>query len=424
MPFSDHQATVVRWATVTTWYAGVGALEVALPGTLAGRVRVVVDETVAADPAGRALLDRLALLVRAAGVASTEWRHGACETTADRVDEAAAAWATDPVDVCVLVGGGSTIDFGLLALLPADQRAALRTGGRSGFVLLPNAPVVGRPVTVVVPTTLGTGAEMSQVACVERDGKRLVFGGGLRADIAVCDPAATHGLPPSLVREAVVEVAARLVVPFAAPRQENVHALAHALGDDVLLADLAALLRIANLVGDWASANGPDAETRLALAAVSAHSHGGWAHVGRGSFSSPLWFVATELSQVLEVSKGQATAMLLPAWAAAVRDGRSCWGDAGRLRDLDTRTAVLVGSGAHEHVSMVDRVCALVPIPAGLPDSGTARKQLAYDVAEVSIRRWGAGLPMLEGVKSPDVRALVNCALNRAIQQREIPCST
>ena len=424
MPSPDNRATVVRWMATTTWYAGVNALEVALSGTLSERVRVVVDETVATDREGRALLDRLGALVRDAGGRSTEWRHRAGETTVDRVDEAAAAWSMDPVDVCVLVGGGSTIDFGLLALLPAEQRAALRARGRTGFVLLPDVSRNGPPTTVVVPTTLGTGAEMSQVACVEHDGKRLVLGGGLRADIAVCDPAATRGLPPRLVREAIVEVAARLVVPFAAPRQEDVHALAHALGDDVLLADLAALLRVADRLGEPAAADGVDDDTRLALAAISAHSHGGWAHVGRGSFSSPLWFVATELSRELDISKSQATAVLLPAWAVAVSNGRTCWGDADRLRSLEARVEVLVGQGSREHVGMVARVCALVPRPAGLPNSETAWERVVDDVTERSIRRWGAGLPMLAGVTSTDVRALLNDGLHSATRPREIPCST
>ena len=384
----------------------------------------MVDETVATGSAGRSLLDRLAALVCAAGATSTEWRHPAGGTTVDRVDDAAAAWGADPVDVCVLVGGGSTIDFGLLALLPADQRAALRTGGRSGFVLLPDVTAQGRPVTVVVPTTLGTGAEMSHVACVERDGKRLVLGGGLRADLAICDSAATDGLPLELVREAVVEVAARLVVPFAAPRQEEVHPLARALSDDVLLADLAALLRVADRLGDAAGADVADAETRLALAAVSAHSHGGWAHVGRGSFSSPLWFVATELSEALHVSKSRATAVLLPTWAAAVRDGRPCWGDAARLQALEDRVAVIVGPGAHEHLGVVDRVCTLLPAAECLSGSDAARVQIVNSVTEASMRRWGAGLPMLAGVTSADVRALVDDALHRANRTREAPCST
>lgn len=417
MQASEERATVVSWDVGTSWYAGPGALEVALPGRLTGRVRTVVDETMADRAAGRVLLDRLERLGASAGATQTQWRHPAGATTVDRVDEAAAAWAADPADVYVLVGGGSTIDFGLLALLPPDWRAALRSGGRSGFVMLPQAAPLGRPVTVAVPTTLGTGAEISRVACVERDGKRLVHGGGLQADVAVCDAGATAGLPYGLVLEAVVEVAARLVVPFSAPRQDNVHPLAHALGDDVLLADLTGLMRVAGRLEATGTA---DADTRLALAAISAHSHGGWAHVGRDAFSSPLWFVATELSHALVISKSQATAMLLPSWAAAVRAGRRGLGDAERLAALEAHMAFQDPRG----VGVVDRVSDLLPAPAGLPGPHEARRAVAHQVTAACIRRWGAGLPMLAGVTSADVRTLVEDALDRATRPREILCST
>src|SRR5439155_11324356 len=88
--------------------------------------------------------------------------------------------------------------------------------GHCGLVALTPATRPALP-TVAIPTTLGTGAEVSAAACCERagDGKLLVLGDALRPAHAAVDPAATAGLPVRLVREALVEILARLLVPFA-----------------------------------------------------------------------------------------------------------------------------------------------------------------------------------------------------------------
>lgn len=398
---------VLRWGGGATWWAGSDALEQALRPALEGRdrVRVVMDATVAATPDGRSLLDRTAALAAATGCEVLEWRHDASRpVTTDDVERAAVAWTHEPADAVVIVGGGSTIDLGVLALLPPEERALLAARGRSGLVLLPETSRT-RPVTVAVPTTLGTGAEVSAAACVEHDGKRLAVGAWLRPDIAVSDPAATAGLPEHLVREAVVEVAARLIVPFASRWQDGlVHPLTHVLGDEVAKADLRVLLRLAEVVAAGAAdggAGGSDELTRISLAAVSAHSHAGFANVGRASFSSPLWFVATELAHVLGASKVAATALILPAWARAVQQGDRVWGDAGRLGALSAAV------GATDPVLLTDHLCALVDVPPLRADADEVVDLVAFR----SMRRWGGGLPILAGITAQDVAGLVGSAL-------------
>ncbi|MCL1870349.1 MAG: iron-containing alcohol dehydrogenase [Promicromonosporaceae bacterium] len=420
----DTAPPVLRWGGGATWWAGADALEQALQGALerggalrppggagpGGALRLVADAAVVASGDGRSLRDRVAAVATTHGCALHEWRHDASRPLdIDDVERASSAWARDPADVVVLLGGGSTIDLGVLALLPDAERALLRAPGRSGLVLLSEAPRP-RPVTVAVPTTLGTGAEMSAAACVEHDGKRLVVGAWLRPDVAVCDPRATAGLPAHLVREAVVEVAARLVVPFASRWQAGVvHPLTHVLGDETTQTDLRVLLRLADALATSDAAT-PDELTRMAIAAVSAHSHGGWANVGRASFSSPVWFVATELAHVLGISKSAATALLLPAWTDAVLAGERAWGDAGRLR------ALAAGLGCEGPVEMIDRVCALLPAP------GRGGADDADEVAYRCMRRWGGGLPILAGITSRDVAGLVGASL--ATRRMEATCLT
>jgi alcohol dehydrogenase class IV len=97
------------------------------------------------------------------------------------------------VDGVLAIGGGSVLDTAKLAALllahggsPADY---LGTGEVPG----PVAPLVA------VPTTSGTGSQLTQTAVVHHEGvKRGVSDEGLRPARAVVDPTLTFGLPRSV----------------------------------------------------------------------------------------------------------------------------------------------------------------------------------------------------------------------------------
>lgn len=391
------------WDSSAVWWGGDQALENALARELfpGARVRVVVDGFVAGTPGGAALVARIgARLAAARSIAAPTWAHDATVTDLDHVLHAAARWREEQVDLLVLVGGGSTLDLGLLASLMPDGLEMLQRGrSRSGLMRLP-VDTQASCRRLAVPTTLGTGAEQSGVACLERsDGKVLVIGSALRPESAACDPAATVGLSGRQVRQAAVEVLARLVVPYAAPSLEPAHLLSRTLGDRVLAATLDTLLEVAS----WMDDDGRlDADGRLVLAATSAHSHGGFVHVGRVPHASPVWFVATELAPVLGVTKAEATARLLPAWARLVLQGRAQWGDASRLRSIATHAD---GQGADPQRWLTDLVDRL------LPEGGEAvtvlDDQAIVDVADTITQRWGAGLPMLGALNVSDIEELL-----------------
>ncbi|GFP21662.1 alcohol dehydrogenase [Candidatus Hakubella thermalkaliphila] len=98
-------------------------------------------------------------------------------------------------DCIVSVGGGSVIDTGKgMAIL-------LKEGGRLqdyvGF------QVLTRPQTphIVIPTTAGTGSEVTYVAVIKdhEGGKKLIFGDyNIVPNVAILDPKMTEGLPPRL----------------------------------------------------------------------------------------------------------------------------------------------------------------------------------------------------------------------------------
>ncbi|GAA0322484.1 phosphonoacetaldehyde reductase [Actinoallomurus spadix] len=95
----------------------------------------------------------------------------------------------------VAVGGGSALDTAkLIRALPADPAAARAVvDGRSGPPGRPRVPLVA------IPTTAGTGSEVTRFATVFVDGeKRSLDHGGVRPDVALVDPDLLRGCPPEV----------------------------------------------------------------------------------------------------------------------------------------------------------------------------------------------------------------------------------
>lgn len=112
------------------------------------------------------------------------------------VDRCAAAVRGADADLVIGLGGGSVLDV-------AKAGAALaRAGGPLSDLLTTDpapAPAKSLPV-LAVPTTAGTGSEVSDVAVFSAPGpaKIALFGPALRPQLAVIDPELALGSPPSL----------------------------------------------------------------------------------------------------------------------------------------------------------------------------------------------------------------------------------
>jgi alcohol dehydrogenase class IV len=94
--------------------------------------------------------------------------------------------------VVVALGGGSTMDVAKAGrLLPVDREPAV-AALRGGDVALRTK----RPALVVVPTTAGSGSEVTRFAAVYVDGvKHSLDHDRARADVALCDPDLTASCP-------------------------------------------------------------------------------------------------------------------------------------------------------------------------------------------------------------------------------------
>lgn len=159
------------------------------------RALVVCDPFVTASGLG----ERLQAALRAAGVDSAVYDHIAGEPSETSVAEAIEA-AREGYDGFVGVGGGSALDTAKLCALFATHEGELLD-----YV---NAPIgagkqVPGPVLPIValPTTSGTGSEVTTVAIVDfpRLGTKTgVSHAFLRPSLAVVDPTLTVSCPPGV----------------------------------------------------------------------------------------------------------------------------------------------------------------------------------------------------------------------------------
>ena len=113
------------------------------------------------------------------------------EPTVDSVDAAASVVRGTPDAIVVGVGGGSALDIA--------KQAAVVSAGTSGVeaYLLCAAPLPGRRPIVAVPTTSGTGAEVTRTCIVaDRHGRKLwTWGDEMLPDVVVLDPTAAATMP-------------------------------------------------------------------------------------------------------------------------------------------------------------------------------------------------------------------------------------
>jgi alcohol dehydrogenase class IV len=113
------------------------------------------------------------------------------EPTLDSVDAAAAVVRTAGDAIVIGVGGGSALDIAKQAAV-----VAAGDGGVEPYLLSAN-PLPGRRPIVAIPTTSGTGAEVTRTCIVsDRAGhKSWTWGDELLPDLVVLDPTAAATMP-------------------------------------------------------------------------------------------------------------------------------------------------------------------------------------------------------------------------------------
>ncbi|BBY16613.1 iron-containing alcohol dehydrogenase family protein [Mycolicibacterium litorale] len=170
----------------------------------AARVLVLTDQDIEVyNPAVAAVLAAL----DTAGRTVSRWPKPPGEPTIAMVDAAAARLAAEPVDAIVALGGGSVIDTAKAARL-CHQRGmtfAQFLGSEREF------PEPALPL-IAVPTTAGTGSEVSGGSVVSDPGagrKAGIAHPNLRAQYAVVDPVLTWSMPPAMTANTGIDALAQ-----------------------------------------------------------------------------------------------------------------------------------------------------------------------------------------------------------------------
>ncbi|MBO3663645.1 iron-containing alcohol dehydrogenase [Microbacterium stercoris] len=386
-------ATSVGRPGVPAQFVGAGATASAVAQLGARRLGVVVDGNVA---------DRIPAALRmSAATICTVVRP----VDRDDVAETAAAWRRECVDGVVVIGGGNAMDLAKLAAGCAGDERLLAyldaQASSAGFVLVPAA--LWRPLPLVsVPTTFGTGAEVSSVACWES-------GAGMERAKSIATLPSTPTLsaayeprmlaaPGALIRASSAEAWSRIIGAYATPSTlSGADAEAEALG--CRTARIAAAL-----LPGTRSAGALRGDVLVDAALASAAGHAGWALRGRGLAPFPLWFVANELSMLTRSSKIEALAVLWPDWLRLVdTQAGGPWGQGARVRALLGQAGMTFRDAADLMASLVD-TSRLRAVAAQSAD-------VSVRTAERVMRRFGRGRPLSRSIISDEIACLVEDAL-------------
>ena len=172
----------------------------------ASRVLLLTDENIETyNPAVSAVLDTL----RASGLTITRMEKTPGEPTIAMVDAATSRMRVEDTDVVAALGGGSVIDTAKAARLCHQLGVSFAEFLDSQRIY----PAASVPL-IAVPTTAGTGSEVSGGSVVSDPGagrKAGIAHPNLRPQYAVVDPVLTWSMPPAMTANTGIDALAQAI---------------------------------------------------------------------------------------------------------------------------------------------------------------------------------------------------------------------
>lgn len=338
------------------------------------RVLICTDERLGNDPAFLAIvgsLEAAGLLVAVFDDTEADLPIGGIATCVD----AHRAFAPH---VVIGIGGGSCMDMAKCVALLLTHGSSLRDFYGENKVPSPILPVIA------VPTTAGTGSEVTPVAVVadtERGSKLGISSPYLIPAVAICDPDLTLSCPPGLTACSGADALTHAIEAFSARRRTVTADLtvANVFVGKNALSDMFALLAIRHVFENLAAAvhDGANvvARERLMLASLAAGCAFGTA--GTAAAHAIQYPVGNDT----HTPHGVGVALLLPYVMEFNRS--ACIADYAEI----ARFIGLAGDDETLSHRLIDSVAALldsVGIPRTLEDLGLAAARQA-PVAEASM---------------------------------------
>jgi 4-hydroxybutyrate dehydrogenase len=180
------------------------------------------------DPGVSSLLNPILSSITAAGLNYTLFDQVVGNPDVGTTDTAGAAFRQSGADCIVGIGGGSALDMAkgvrLLAGTSGDVSiAAYMPNGAPDALKPPH--VLEMPLMIAVPTTSGTGSEVTPWGVLTDHVRQLKTGFGgvnLIPTIALVDPVLTVGLPPFLTAATGMDALSHLIEAFVSTTQNPI----------------------------------------------------------------------------------------------------------------------------------------------------------------------------------------------------------
>lgn len=185
-----------EYFTATTLVYGGGRAQT-VGDDLRLRWRGVSKALLVSDPGviEAGLVDPVLNSLKSAGIKARLFGEVKSDPTSVSVDLAAEAARQAAADCVIGVGGGSALDVAKLVAVVAAEPSPIED-----YVLMKNPLPRKNLPAVMIPTTSGTGAEVTRTAIVTngRGRKAWIWGEAIAPELAVLDPLMTAGLPAQL----------------------------------------------------------------------------------------------------------------------------------------------------------------------------------------------------------------------------------
>lgn len=320
------------------------------------------------------------------------------DETLRRVVDAARALRPGAI---VAVGGGTAIDIAKLAASVCEEPTALdrllrSVAGRGGVSTRRRLRTAG-PRLFAVPTTIGTAAEVSPVACLTvPGGHRLIVGDDLRPDAAILDGAFLTTLGADAIGEGAMEALLRLVGAVVASDP-----------DDRRIARAArTAARLTGLV-DAARAGAEPARAELAV--ISSRTRCSWSSSTLRPFGVAHWYLANELAYATGARKIPATLPVVEVVWSRMLAGDRRFGDPESLRRFWRCWATASGFAASDPVGHLRDLIRAWSLPVARLQDGALERTVSGIRAS-----WCAPAQALAGWSAQDLRGVLLDVLSRS----------
>jgi len=272
----------------------------------------------------------------------------------ETVAEALEYGRSSDADVVVGVGGGSSLDVSKIVAVLLRHEASVKDVLGMG-----NMPGKGLPL-VLVPTTTGTGSEVTQVSVLtdEADAgtKKVAYDPALLADLVIVDPYLSMNLPPAITAVTAIDALSHALEPFVSNRRNPI---ADSFAQEAIRR-LSRHTRQAVLRG----ANCPEARYNVAIGATLA----GFALSCGGAGATHA--LNYPLSVELHLGHGDSIARLLPyVMQANIASDPERYAEVAELMGAtSTRQETSERASAEASVAFIVQLCNDINVKMGLSD--------------------------------------------------------